>query len=581
MDAQLEKIRHSLAHLLAMAVLEVQPDAQLGIGPVIEDGFYYDIDLTTPLTPDDLPKLEERMRSLIAKDLEFSVTTSAIADAAKWAHEKKAIYKEELIKDLAAAGEKKVTFYHTGKDFMDLCKGPHVVKTSEINPQAFALTRIAGAYWRGDEKRPMLTRIYGVAFANPDELAAYQKQQEEAALRDHRKLGQELDLFTFSSLVGPGLPLFTPKGTALRDRLVDKVMSLQEPRGYQRVNIPHITKMALYETSGHAAKFGDDLFRVKGKGNEEFAMKPMNCPHHTQIFASRPRSYRDLPIRYCEVTTCYRDELAGELHGLSRVRSLTQDDGHVFCTADQVEAEVATIFDIIEEFYKNLDMELSPRLSLSDPDDMDKYLGDRALWEQAEATLKGLLEKRYDHHETGIGEAAFYGPKVDFMAKDALGRWWQLATVQLDFNLPNRFDLQYTDADGQLKQPVMIHRAVMGSLERFMSVMIEHFGGKFPFWMAPEQIRIVSIADRHASYCHEVADELIGYAVTVDDSDEKLGYKIRQAEQQKVPVILVVGDKEQEQKTVTVRLRGDIVTEMEQTISVDALQEKLLTPLQE
>lgn len=577
MTASIEHIRHSLAHLLAMAVLELQPDAKLGIGPVIEDGFYYDFDLTTPLTPDDLPKLEAKMRTLIEADLEFTVTKSAIADALKWATEQGATYKAELISDLQKTGETEVTIYHTGDGFKDLCKGPHVTRTSEINPLAFKLTRLAGAYWRGDEKRPMLTRVYGVAFSNPDELAAYMTQQEEAAMRDHRKLGQELDLFTFSSLVGPGLPLFTPKGTILRDRLTDRVMALQLPRGYQRVNIPHITKMALYEKSGHAAKFGDDLFKVKGKGDEEFAMKPMNCPHHTQIFASRPRSYRDLPIRYCEVTTCYRDELAGELHGLSRVRALTQDDGHVFCTPDQVAAEVSTIFDIIEAFYKDLDMELKPTLSVSDPDDMGKYLGDRALWEKAESTLGELLEQRYPKYETGVGEAAFYGPKVDFMAKDALGRWWQLATVQLDFNLPNRFELQYTDTDGELKQPVMIHRAVMGSLERFLSVMIEHYAGKFPFWLAPEQVRILPIADRHIEYAKEVALKLAGFTVMVDESDEKLGYKIRAAETMKVPVVLVVGDKEIEQKSVNVRLRNDLPAIEEATVAVDALVEKLKT----
>lgn len=574
---QLERVRHSLAHLLAMAVLDIQPNAKLGIGPIIEDGFYYDFDLTTPLAPDDLLRLEEKVRQLINANLPFTVTTSAIADAQKWAHENGAIYKEELINDLAAAGETEVTFYHTGSSFMDLCKGPHVNSTAEINPQAFKLTRLAGAYWRGDEKRPMLTRIYGVAFSDSDELAAYLRQQEEAAKRDHRKLGQELDLFTFSPLVGSGLPLFTPRGTALRDRLVEKVMSLQEPRGYQRVNIPHITKMALYETSGHAAKFGDDLFKVRGKGDEEFALKPMNCPHHIQIFNSRPRSYRDLPVRYCEVTTCYRDELAGELHGLSRVRSLTQDDGHVFCTPDQVAHEVETIFDIIEKFYATLDMELSPRLSLSDPDNMDTYLGERQLWESAETTLRSLLESRYPTYETGVGEAAFYGPKVDFMAKDGLGRWWQLATVQLDFNLPNRFELQYTDTDGELKQPVMIHRAVMGSLERFLSVMIEHYAGKFPFWMAPEQVRILPIADRHVTFCHEVSAKLVGYTVTVDDSDEKLGYKIRAAESMKVPVVLVVGDKEIDNKSVNMRLRNDLPAIKEATVVVDALIERLKT----
>ena len=574
-EAQLEKVRHSAAHLLAMAVLRLRPNAKLGIGPTIEDGFYYDFDLAEPLSPTDLPELEMIMRELIESDLTFTKEEKTVAEALEWAKSTGAEYKEELINDLAKAGEESVNLYHTGELFTDLCKGPHVNRSSEINPEAFALTRLAGAYWRGDEKRPMLTRVYGVAFATKEELAQYQQLQTEAAARDHRKLGQELDLFTFSPLVGAGLPLFTPKGTALRDRLVKKIMALQEPKGYQRVHIPHIAKSDLYKTSGHWDKFKEDLFKVQGKGDEAFVMKPMNCPHHTQIFASQPRSYRDLPIRYCEVTTCYRDELAGELHGLSRVRALTQDDGHVFCTLEQAEQEVNSIFDIITEFYRDLEMELKPRLSTSDPANMDKYLGKPEVWQQAESTLKGLLEKRYDQYDTGIGEAAFYGPKVDFMMKDALGRWWQLATVQLDFNLPERFELEYTDKDSQLKRPVMIHRAVMGSLERFLSVMIEHYAGRFPFWLAPEQIRILPITEKQLDYAKNVAAELGDFAVTVDESNEKLGYKIRAAETTKIPVVLIIGDKEVESHQVAVRLRSDLAGKVAESLAAADLKEQL------
>ena len=556
--ATIDDQRHSLAHLLAMAVLKLRPGSKPGIGPVIENGFYYDFDLTTPLTPADLPALEDEIKQLIKADLPFTSDKRSIAEALAWANQQDAPFKRELIEDLAAAGETEVTYFSTGDKFTDLCKGPHVSRTSEITA-ALSLTHLAGAYWRGDERRPMLTRVYGVAFATEAELTDWQKRQEEAAARDHRRLGQELDLFTFSPLVGSGLPLFTPRGTRLRDRLAEKIMSLQEPRGYERVNIPHIAKQALYETSGHWAKFQADLFKVKGSGDEDFCLKPMNCPHHTQIFASRPRSYRDLPIRYCEVTTCYRDEQAGELHGLSRVRSLTQDDGHAFCMPEQVGGEVSAIFDIIEEFYRDLGMELRPRLSVSDPENMEKYLGDEALWKEAESTLKTLLEDRYgEDYDLGVGEAAFYGPKVDFMCRDAIGRWWQLATVQLDFNLPVRFGLEYTDRDGQLKRPVMIHRAVMGSLERFLSVIIEHFGGRFPFWLAPEQVRILPIADRHVDYAREVAAALRGLAVTIDDSQEKLGYKIRLAESLKVPVTVVLGDKEVDEKRVSLRWRSDL-----------------------
>ena len=431
---------------------------------------------------------------------------------------------------------------------------------------AVKLTSVAGAYWRGDERNPQLQRIYGLAFPTQEELDRHIQMLEEAKRRDHRRLGQELDLFTFSDLVGPGLPLFTPRGTLVRRLLEDFVQSLQEPLGYQRVQIPHITKNDLYKTSGHWDKFQEDLFHVRGKSGEDFCIKPMNCPHHTQIFACRQRSYRDLPIRLCEVTSVYRDELPGALQGLSRVRMITQDDAHVFCTPEQVQEEALRIYQIIDQFYKPFGMQLAIRLSLWDPEHPEKYLGEPAAWELAQEQLREVLRERGATWVEENGEAAFYGPKIDFTAKDALDRSWQLATIQLDFNLPARFDLKYIGEDGQHRRPVMLHRAVLGSVERFMSVLIEHYAGAFPTWLSPTQVVVVPIADRHNEYAQSVVEKLAsvslknglggGIRAEVDDSRESMQKKIRNAQLQKIPYMLVVGDREQAEGAAAVRLRS-------------------------
>ncbi len=558
-EKNLYKIRHSLAHLLAIAVLkEVSKEAKIAIGPVVEDGFYYDFEFPegVSISDKDLKNIQKTIKKLISKKLDFKRKEISEKEARELFSDQP--YKLELIDEIIKNG-KTLSVYQTG-DFIDLCEGPHVKNTSEINADAFKITKLAGAYWRGDEKNKMLTRIYGVAFEKKEELDQYLKMQEEAKKRDHRKLGKELDLFTFSDLIGPGLPLFTPKGTLLRDLIMEKINSLQKEFGYQKVTIPHITKKELYETSGHWEKFGDELFKVAGKQNTEFVLKPMNCPHHTQIFASKKRSYKDLPTRYTEATMVYRDEKAGELLGLSRVRSITQDDGHVFCTIEQTEKEIENIIYVIKEFYKSLDMlkddSFWVSLSLRDSE-KDKWLGDEKNWEKAERILENIAKKERFNYKKIEGEAAFYGPKLDFMFKDALGREWQLATIQLDFVMPERFSLAYTDKDGIQKTPVMIHRAIAGSLERFLSVIIEHFAGAFPVWLSPVQVKILPIAEAHKKYAKEVFDTLKekGIRAELDISNESLGKKIRQAKLDKVPFFLVLGDKETEKKTIMVESR--------------------------
>jgi threonyl-tRNA synthetase len=455
-------------------------------------------------------------------------------------------FKLELIREFATEGQT-LSLYTSGT-FVDLCRGGHDEDLSHIDVNSFKLTKLAGAYWRGDEKNAQLTRIYGLAFGTAAELEAYEKMQEEAKKRDHRKLGVELDLFAFSPLVGPGLPLFTPRGTLLREGLTNFVWALMKPYGYQRVNIPHMAKADLYKTSGHWDKFADDIFHVSSKKTDEtFVLKPMNCPHHTQIFASRPRSYRDLPLRFSEVTTVYRDENTGQLQGLSRVRSITQDDAHVFCRLDQVEVEAKNIYEIVKKFYKAFGMSIRPRLSIWDEKEPEKYLGGKEVWQNAINTLEGILRAEVgEAFEWGIGEAAFYGPKIDFIATDAIGREWQLATIQLDFNLPERFELEYADADNTKKRPVMIHRAILGSVERFIGIMIEHYAGAFPFWLAPEQVRLATVSDAFVPFAQELKQKLVeaGVRVHLDDSGEKLGKKIRESAMSKVPWTIVLGEKE-------------------------------------
>lgn len=557
-----ERMRHTLSHVMAAAVRELYPDVKFGIGPAIENGFYYDIDFgKTKISEDDLSKIEKKMRAIVKKKLPMVRREVSRNDALDWAVAEGQTLKKELIEELPES--EKITFYDMGDLFTDLCKGPHVENTGECGP--FKLVKVAGAYWRGDEKREMLTRIYGVAFETEEELEEYLKRQEEAKARDHRKLGKELDLFTFSDLVGAGLPMFTPRGTVLRDVLANYSLSLRQRAGFGRVWTPHITKVDLYKTSGHYAKFGDELFMVHSQVNgEEFAMKPMNCPHHTQIFASRPRTYKEMPIRYMEPTTDYRDEKTGELGGLSRVRSLTQDDSHVFCRSSQIKEEIHNIVSIVREFYGEMGMKLRARLSYRS--DEDKYLGDAKLWKMAQEQIKqAAIDNGLDFFEAE-GEAAFYGPKIDFMAEDAIGREHQVATVQLDFVMPERFGLEFVNEKGEKERPVMIHHATLGSIERFMSVFIEHTAGWFPFWTAPEQVRVLTVNDQVGDYVQKICSELSGVVLekplahnelrfSLDDSDESLGKKIRRATEMKIPCVLIVGPKDAESKEVSVRLK--------------------------
>ena len=584
-DEQLHAMRHSLAHIMAAAVQRLYPEAKFGVGPVVENGFYYDIDLgERKISEQNFPKIEKEMRKLIEYGDTFERFTMPIDEAIEWAREHDQPYKEELLNDLKRSGTtvakdldvdelglatdgdaavEEVSFYRNGK-FVDLCRGPHVENTKDIG--AFKLMRVAGAYWRGKETNPQMQRLYGVAFATQGELDEYLERLEQAKLRDHRKLGKELDIYTTSNLVGVGLPLFTPRGTILRDIVAQYSNQLRQKHGFEKVWTPHITKKDLYETSGHWAKFGDELFLVKSQEtSDEMALKPMNCPHHTQIFASRPRSYRDMPVRYLETTTDYRDEKTGELGGLNRVRSLTQDDSHVFARPDQIEQEIDHLLAAARELYGTINMQLRVRLSYRD--ESDGYLGDIALWESAQAQLKRAVEANDLAFYEQTGEAAFYGPKIDFMATDAIGREHQVATVQLDFVQPERFGLEYATAEGGFARPVMIHCALLGSIERFMSVFIEHTAGWFPFWSAPEQVRILTINDTVMDYVEEITTILSNVVLmtpvkynevrfTTDARNESLGKKIREATAMKIPVQLIVGAKDKEAREVSVRTQA-------------------------
>lgn len=556
---QLAELRHSAAHLLAAAVLELYPKAKLAIGPSIDEGFYYDIDFgKESLGDEQLDSIENKMRQIVSNWSGFT-REEVSAEQAKQQFVGNP-YKLELIEELENAGEV-ITLYRSG-EFTDLCRGGHVDQPKE-QLKFFKLLSVAGAYWRGSEKNPMLTRIYGTAFFSQAELDEFLRIREEARLRDHRKLGKELDLFTFSDLVGAGLPLWTPKGTLLRNLLDNYVWQLRQAKGYQKVTIPHITKKELYETSGHWSKFANDLFRIVTREDHEFAMKPMNCPHHTQIYNHLPRSYRDVPQRYAETTMVYRDEQTGELNGLSRVRCITQDDAHVFCRENQLKEEMFAIWDIIEQFYLACGFpKLNLRLSLSDPDQMDKYLGSREQWDMAEEQLRSFAKERGAEFVEAVGEAAFYGPKLDFITKDSLGREWQVATIQADRNMPERFDLFCINEAGEKERVVMVHAAIMGSIERFVSILIEHHAGKFPFWLAPVQVKILPITDGQIEYAQQVMQQLTeaGLRVEIDERSERLNAKIRDAQLQKVPYMFVVGGKEAESQSVAVRSRdaGDL-----------------------
>lgn len=560
MEETLYNIRHSLAHLLAIAALEHDPKAKLSVGPVTENGFYYDIDFSAGKnpTPEDLKSFEKSMRKHINQKLPFIRTEVSLEEARKKFSDNP--YKLAILKDLEKTAAP-ISFYTTGT-FTDLCEGRHIENTGELDAKAFTLTHVAGVYFRGDEKNPMLTRVYGLAFATAQELTNYLTQQEEAKKRDHKKLGVEMDLFTFSDLVGPGLPLWTPRGTLVRNLLDDYVWELRKRYGYEKVEIPHITKKDLYEKSGHWAKFKDELFRITTREGHEFAMKPMNCPHHTQIYARKLMSYRDLPQRYANSTTCYRDEQTGELAGLSRVRAFTQDDAHVFCRFPQIKEEFLKIWDIIHEFYGAFGFDMRVRISKHDPAQPDKYLGDKEHWKIAEDILDTIATEKKANAYEGVGEAAFYGPKLDFMVNDALGRSWQVATIQLDMNMPESFDLVCINEKGERERIVMIHAAIMGSIERFMSVLIEHYAGAFPFWLAPVQVVVLPIGEGHQEYAKKITEALKtrNIRAELDMNNESLGKRIRTAKMQKVPYLIIVGDKEIEAQTVTLehRINGSL-----------------------
>ena len=596
-EEELKSMRHSLAHIMAQAIQHLWPQAKFGVGPAIDNGFYYDIYLDNgTISEADLPKIEEEMRKIVAADYPFERRDVSVEEAIDWAIKGDQSFKVELLNDLKRsgttvaselAGEKMgsvsdgdskvetVSLYSQG-DYTDLCRGGHVDSTGKVG--AFKLTKTAGAYWRGNENNPQMQRIYGVAFATQEELDEYLNRLEIAKQRDHRKLGKELDLYTTSPLVGIGLPLFTPRGTILRDIVAQYSNQLRQKFGFEKVWTPHITKKDLYETSGHWAKFGEELFLVKSQEtSDEMALKPMNCPHHTQIFASRPRSYRDMPVRYLETTTDYRDEKTGELGGLNRVRSLTQDDSHIFCRTDQIEGEINNLLSAARELYGSINMKLRVRLSYRD--ESDSYLGDLSLWDSAQNQLKSAVEKVGLDYFEQEGEAAFYGPKIDFMATDAIGREHQVATVQLDFVQPQRFGLEYADNDGNFTTPVMIHCALLGSIERFLSVFIEHTGGWFPFWAAPEQVRILTINDTVLEYVDKITTMLSDITLmepvryndvrfTIDSRNESLGKKIREATSMKIPVQLIVGPKDMEANEVSIRTQSG-----EEKISLEQLAE--------
>lgn len=549
----LETLRHSTAHLMAQAVCELFPGTKLAIGPPIEDGFYYDVDPPQPITGEDLPRIEERMREIAERDLPIERIEMPRIDALKLVRELGQDYKVQIIEEIPE--EETISFYRQG-DFIDLCRGPHVERTSQI--KHFKLLSIAGAYWRGDARNKMLTRLYGTAWFTEEELQDYLQRMEEAKRRDHRKLGRELGIFLISPEVGSGLPLWLPKGAILRDTLETFLKKEQLKRGYLPVVTPHIGKLDLYKTSGHWYKYQESMFHPIQVENEEYMLKPMNCPHHIQIYKSETRSYRDLPLRLAEFGTVYRYEQSGELGGLTRVRGFTVDDSHIFVTPDQLEDEFKNVVDLVLYVFERLGLEeYRARVGLRDPKS-DKYVGSDEAWEQAQRAILQAVEHMGIQYTVAEGEAAFYGPKLDFLAKDCLGRMWQLGTVQVDYTLPERFDLEYIGPDGQPHRPVMIHRAPFGSLERLIGILIEHYAGAFPLWLAPVQVIVLPIADRHVSYAQQIRQQLEeqGFRVEVDARNEKTGFKVREAELQKIPYMLVVGDRDVSNQTVSVRKRS-------------------------
>ncbi len=549
---------HTSAHVMAEALQELYPGIQFGIGPAIENGFYYDVDPGdgVVIKESDFPAIEAKFMEIVGRKADLIREEVSKADAQKMFSERGENYKLELINDLQDGD---ITIYRQG-NFFDLCKGPHLVNTGII--KAFKVTSVAGAYWRGDEKRKQLTRLYGISFPKKKMLDEYVTLMEEAKKRDHRKIGKELELFAFSDTVGKGLPLWLPKGTALRLRLEDFLKKIQKRFGYQQVMTPHIGGKVLYVTSGHYAKYGKDSFQPihTPEEGEEYLLKPMNCPHHCEIYKFKPRSYKDLPFRCAEFGTVYRYEQSGELHGLTRVRSFTQDDAHIFCRPDQLLGEFLKVMDIISIIFNALDFKnFEAQISLRDPNNKSKYIGSDDVWEKAESAIVEACKLKGLKARVETGEAAFYGPKLDFMVKDAIGRRWQLGTIQVDYNLPERFGLEYVGEDNQKHRPVMIHRAPFGSMERFVAVLIEHTGGKFPLWLTPDQVAILPISERFNDYASKVAEqlEMEDVRVIVDDRNEKIGRKIRDNELKRIPYMIIVGEKEEQENTVSVRRQGE------------------------
>ncbi|MBF2007984.1 MAG: threonine--tRNA ligase [Chlorogloeopsis fritschii C42_A2020_084] len=559
----LKKIRHTTSHVMAMAVQKLFPKAQVTIGPWIESGFYYDFDNPEPFTEKDLKAIKKEMDKIINRKLPVIREQVSREEAERRIKEIKEPYKLEILADIK---EEPITIYHLGDEWWDLCAGPHVENTKELNPKAIELESLAGAYWRGDENKAQLQRIYGTAWETPEQLAEYKRRKEEAQRRDHRKLGKELGLFIFSDLVGPGLPLWTPKGTLLRSILEDFLKQEQLKRGYLPVVTPHIGRVDLFKTSGHWQKYKEDLFPMMAENEEAaaheqgFVLKAMNCPFHIQIYKSELRSYRELPIRFAEFGTVYRYEQSGELGGLTRVRGFTQDDAHIFVTPEQLDSEFLNVVDLILSVIKilKLDQNFKARLSFRDPAS-DKYIGSDDAWDKAETAIRRAVETLGMNHFEGIGEAAFYGPKLDFIVRDALDREWQLGTVQVDYNLPERFDLEYVAEDGSRKRPVMIHRAPFGSLERLIGILIEEYAGDFPLWLAPVQIRLLPVSEVQLDFAKQVAAKMTaqGIRAEVDTSGDRLGKLIRNAEKEKIPVMAVVGAKEVETNSLSIRTRAN------------------------
>lgn len=578
---QLETLRHSSAHILAAATLEMFPEAKFGIGPATENGFYYDFELPRTLIPEDLPLLEERMERIIKENNSFEKAEIPVDEAMEKFKELDQTLKLEIIDDLHKNGNETVTIYKSG-NFVDLCSGPHIESSGKIDPRAFALTKISGVYWKGDAEKQQLQRIYGVVFENEDGLKNYFRTVEEAAKRDHRKLGKELDLFCFSDLVGPGLPLFTPNGTIIKDELQKHIEKVCRGYGFQKVSTPHLAKIDLYEKSGHSQKFGEELFQVTSHYKQNYVLKPVQCPHQTQIFASKARSYRDLPIRYMESEKQYRDEKPGEIGGLQRVIAITVEDGHSFCTVDQVKREVKNMVEIIQNFYTSLGMweNHSVSLSVRDYAHPEKYIGESSDWDICEKILQDISDEMGLDAVKHEGEAALYGPKLDFMFRDSLGKEIQIPTVQLDFATPKRFDLEYTNNEGGKSSPIMVHRAILGSYERFMMLLIEHFAGAFPLWLSPVQVAILPISEKFADYAEEVKNKFLENNIRVELSDraESLGKRISEAEKMKTPYIVVIGEKEATEKTVAIRTRG---IKEQQTLPIDEFVEKITKEIKE